>query len=142
MQDEIRKTRRIETMQFGELEVEPAHIFLFNEGLLGFEDFREFVLVSEEQTVPFKWLISVEEPEIGFPLLSPWHLDMTYEPGRDFDFNRHVAMVVITLEDEKGFMTANMKAPIILDVADQTGRQLIIPSDKYSPTFVIPKKRT
>ena len=36
-----------------------------------------------------------------------------------------VILVIITLEDEKGVMTANMKAPLILDVKKQTGKQLI-----------------
>jgi len=134
--------RKIEitTLQFGDLEVGEEHIFNFEQGLLGFDDLHEFVLVSEEETIPFKWLISLEEPEIGFPLLSPWHIDLSYEPGRDFNLDREVLMVVITLEDEKGLMTANMKAPIIFDIEKQTGRQVIMTSDRYSTNQVISTK--
>jgi flagellar assembly factor FliW len=132
--------RKIKTLQFGELDIEQSHIFNFPNGLLGFEDLREFVLISEEETVPFKWLICVEKPEIGFPLLSPWHIDLTYEPGNDFNLQREVILCVITLEDEKGLMTANMKAPVILDVIEQTGKQIILPSDKYIPNYIIQKQ--
>ncbi len=131
------KNRRITTFQFGEVEVEDKHIFYFDEGILGFEHLREFVLISEEQTNPFRWLISLEESEIGFPLLSPWHIDLEYDPRLDIDYDTEVVMSVITLENEKGMMTANMKAPIILDVKDQKGKQIILPSDKYSPSHVI-----
>ncbi|MFW5663186.1 MAG: flagellar assembly protein FliW, partial [Bacteroidota bacterium] len=79
------KIRKIKTLHFGEIDVESQYIFNFPEGLLGFENLREFVLISEEETVPFKWLINLEEPEIGFPLLSPWHIDLTYNPGRLFN---------------------------------------------------------
>lgn len=130
----------IRTSQFGEITVEPHHIFTFDNGLLGFEELREFVLISEEETEPFKWLISLEMPEIGFPLLSPWHIDFEYDPGEEFDFERFVIFVIITLEDENGRMTANMKAPIILDVEKQKGEQIILPKDKYLPDFVIPIK--
>lgn len=132
--------RRIQTLQFGEIEIEEKHIFSFDYGMLGFEDLREFVLISDEETVPFRWLISVENPEIGFPVLSPWHIDLTYNPGRDFNIDREVIFVVITLEDGKGHMSANMKAPVVLDVVDQTGRQVILPTDKYLPNYIIPNK--
>lgn len=135
------ETKTITTLHFGELSIEPRHIFIFPEGVLGFEQLREFVLISEEDTLPFRWLISLDSPEIGFPLLSPWYLDTAYDSGKDVNIERQVIFVVITLEDEKGLMTANMKAPIILDVEKQTGAQVILPTDKYSPTHVIQKKR-
>ena len=131
------ESRLVNTIQFGELMIESQHIFSFEEGVLGFEDLHEFVLISEEETVPFKWLISIEKPEIGFPLLSPWHIDLTYEPGNQFNLDTSVLMVVITLEDEKGLMTANMKAPIVLDADSRVGKQVILSSDKYSPAHIV-----
>ncbi len=138
--EKVKEKRIIRTLQFGELEIEPQHIFYFDEGILGFEDLHEFVLIADEDTLPFKWLISIEKPEIGFPLLSPWHLDLTYDPGPDFDLEKQVLMVIITLEDENKQMTANMKAPIVFDVENQKGWQTILMTDKYSTNFVIPKK--
>ncbi len=132
--------RRIRTSQFGEIEVEQRHIFTFETGLLGFETLQHFVLIAEEETLPFKWLISIDQPEIGFPLLSPWHIDLTYNPGKKFNLDRKVLFVVVTLENSRGLMTANMKAPIILDVVDQSGLQTVLPKDRYSPDFVIPKR--
>ncbi|MDQ1266610.1 MAG: flagellar assembly factor FliW [Bacteroidota bacterium] len=130
----------IDTLQFGEIQVQPQFIFNFPSGMLGFDDLRDFVLITEEETVPFKWLISMDNPEIGFPLLSPWLIDLSYEPGRFFDIQKDVIFVVVTLEDEKGYMTANLKAPVILDVESQVGSQVILPSDRYSPTHAISKK--
>lgn len=129
--------RIINTLQFGEIEISPEHIFYFDEGMLGFEDLREYVLISEEETVPFKWLISLEQPDIGFPMLSPWHLDLTYDPGKKIDLEKEVLLVVVTLENEKGLMSANMKAPVVLNVITQKGRQEILPTDKYSVNHII-----
>ena len=137
-----KEARLIQTNQFGELEVEQRHIFIFGEGVLGFEHLREFVLINEEETAPFRWLISLEEPNIGFPLLSPWHIDLSYKPGKDIDLNKQVVMVIITLENENGKMTANMKAPIVFDVEKQLGKQIILTSDKYSPNFEMPLNRS
>lgn len=131
------KVRVLNTFQFGEIEVSDEHVFYFDNGLLGFEDLHEFVLINEEETIPFKWLLSLEEPAIGFPMLSPWYIDMHFDPGKSFDMDKEVFMVVITLENENGFMTANLKAPIIFDVGNQKGRQVILTTDKYSPTHVL-----
>lgn len=130
-------SRTINTLHFGEISVEDDHIFIFPNGILGFEELREFVLISEEETIPFKWLISIEKPEIGFPLLSPWHLDIGYDPGSEFDLEKQVLFAVVTLEDEKGLMTANLKAPIVFNIETQTAEQVILPKDKYVPNFVI-----
>jgi flagellar assembly factor FliW len=63
-----------------------------------------------------------------------------YDPGPEFDLEKQVLMVIVTLEDENKQMTANMKAPIVFDVENQKGWQTILMNDKYSTNFVIPKK--
>ncbi|HYF03901.1 MAG TPA: flagellar assembly protein FliW [Patescibacteria group bacterium] len=127
------EARRIHTQQFGELEVEPRHIFFFENGLMGFENLREFVLVSDDESAPFKWLISIEESGIGFPLLSPWHIDAAYDIGNEFDPDRNAVFVVVTLSPSG--LTANMKAPVLLDTKSQSGRQVILPNEQYQPMF-------
>jgi flagellar assembly factor FliW len=137
--DSGNELRRIKTIQFGEIEVEKEFVFIFENGLLGFDDLREFVLISDESTVPFRWLLSLENPNIGFPLLSPWHIDISYSPGKDFDLETEVLMAVITLEDENGDMSANLKAPIVFDVKNQLGKQVILTSDKFLTNYIIKK---
>lgn len=132
--------RKIVTLHFGEISVGQDYIYYFPDGILGFEELREFVLISEDETAPFKWLISIEDPHIGFPILSPWLLDIEYSPGRDYIQENLVLFVIVTLEDENHEMTANMKAPIILNSYTQDGRQVILTSDKYSTNLVIGKK--
>lgn len=129
----------IKTIHFGEMEVEPSHVFYFKDGLLGFEDLKDFVLVSEEESEPFKWLISMTNPDIGFPLLNPWFLDLNYNPGRNIDLEKEVVFSVVTLANTDNEMTANLKAPIIIDISNNEGRQIILPSDKYSPHYSIVK---
>lgn len=125
------EVRHIHTQQFGELEVEPKHIFAFENGLMGFEYLHDFILVSDDESAPFTWLISLDEPGIGFPLLSPWYLDEHYDLGNEFSPENNAAFVVVTLSGES--LTANMKAPIVLDTDRQTGRQVILPNEQYYP---------
>jgi len=127
----------VNTLHFGDMEVEPSHIFDFEGGMLGFEDLREFVLVSHEDYDPFKWLISIDNPDIGFPMLNPFFLDEGYKAGRDIDLENEVVFCVVTLGGVGEIMTANLKAPIIMNISQNKGRQIILTSDKYSPTYEI-----
>jgi flagellar assembly factor FliW len=138
MENNDSNTKKIVSLHFGELTIDKEHIFTFPDGMLGFENLKEYVLISEEETIPFKWLISIDEPEIGFPVLSPWHIDLKYNPGKNFNFDYEVLFVVVTLENQDGNMTANMKAPIILNVEEQNGKQIILPGDRFSANLIIP----
>ncbi len=131
--------RKVNTLHFGTIMVEPEYIFKFENGLLGFEMLREFVLISDEETLPFRWLVSVDEPTISFPLLSPWLIDLSYKPGKQYEESNFVLFSIVTLEDDAGNMTANLKAPIVLNITNQTGEQVILTNDKYSPMAIIPK---
>ena len=132
-----RKLRKVFTAQFGSIEVSESHVIRFNEGLLGFSNLRDFVIISDEETVPFKWLVSLEQPSIGFPMLSPWMLDEQYDLRDAFNPAYSSAFVIVTLGNS---MTANMKAPIIINVENQSGEQKILSSDRYIPTFAINSK--
>lgn len=129
--------RRIQTFQFGEIEVKSKYIYIFPEGLLGFEELREFVIISQVETEPFKWLLSIEDPTIGFPALNPYLLDLQYHVSKNFIDEHSALLVIVTLSNSLGQMTANMKAPIVLDVEKQLGKQVIISSERYSPEYII-----
>lgn len=137
MENTENNIRSIKTIHFGELEVDNQYVFTFPNGLLGFEDLQEFVLISDEDTEPFKWLISLDEPNIGFPIVSPWFMDMNYKPGKVFDPETHALFVVVTINNTGSLMTANLKAPVLLNVNSQTGEQVILTSDKYSTEYLI-----
>ncbi|GAB5466076.1 MAG: flagellar assembly protein FliW [Candidatus Kapaibacteriales bacterium] len=128
--ENLTQTREIESLHFGRLQLDPEYVYRFDEGILGFEELKEFVLVSDDNTVPFKWLVSTESPDIGLPLISPWLIDLGYKPGRHAQSESDVAFVVVTLSKLNG-MTANMKAPIVLNTEQLSGKQVILPSDKY-----------
>lgn len=134
---ERQRSRVIRTYQFGEIVVEPSHIFTFPEGLFGFETFREFVLISEEGTEPLKWLLSIEDPSIGFPVLNPLILDLGYRIPDSLMGEETAVFVIVTLASRNGGMSANMKAPVLLDGQTQKGKQVILSTERYSPEYII-----
>lgn len=140
MPDKEILTRKIITNQFGELEFTDDNIFYFEQGMLGFEHLKHYILINDETTEPFQWLISVDEPNTGFPLIDPRVIDLTYDPGEEANFNKYVILAVLTLQDNMGNLSINLKAPIVLDGDLSTGKQIILHSDRYSPTHTISKR--
>lgn len=139
--ERITSEKTVKTSHFGEIKVTPETIFYFENGVLGFEELNNFVLITENETVPFKWLLAIENPEIIFPVISPWYIIDNYNPGKNFNLENNVLLAIVTLNDGEGNITANLKAPVALNVIEQTGEQIILPTDKYSLNHIISQKK-
>ena len=138
--ERITEVKKITSSNFGELEIQPETIFFFENGILGFDYLKNFVLLTEDETEPFKWLLSIDEPEIVFPILSPWYVIEDYNPGKNFNTDSQVFFSIVTLDDGNGNITVNFKAPILLDIVEQRGEQIILPTEKYSLNHIITTK--
>lgn len=126
------ETQKMNLAQFGELEISKINIFNFPNGIHGFENEKRFLVISDEKLAPVKWLISLDNPEIGFPIVSPWHLKMDYDMEKDIDLSEIVPMLVVETDKENNKTTANFKAPIFFNVKNQTGYQEIIEETTFS----------
>ncbi|MCX7978527.1 MAG: flagellar assembly protein FliW, partial [Bdellovibrionaceae bacterium] len=61
----------LETSRFGKVEVAPEDVLTFPEGILGFSDLRQFVILDDPNDEIFAWLQSCESSAIAFPVLEP-----------------------------------------------------------------------
>ncbi len=131
---------KIVTKQFGELEFSEDLLIRFEKGIIGFEDCHRFLIIDDEDYEPFRWLISVDEKEIGFPVLNPFLVVPEFGKElpnalveRIFSSNELVDIFcVVTLNGEGGKVTINLKSPIVIDYNTKTGEQLILTSDELS----------
>ena len=62
---------KIMTKAFGEVEVDEKQRIKFKEGIFGFEDIHNFVLLDTKKGSPFFWLQAENIPEIAFVLIDP-----------------------------------------------------------------------
>jgi flagellar assembly factor FliW len=74
------KTMLINTKHFGELEIDEKGIIIFDEGLPGFEDLKQYALLSQDDNdSPFQWLQSLDKPDIAFVIVNPLELKKDYD---------------------------------------------------------------
>lgn len=124
---------KILNKQFGEIKFENETIIKFEEGILGFEELREFLLVSEKDGF-FFWLVSVDEPEIIFPLFSIKLLQEEYKVAGNLD-----PYGIVNLDRDPQNISINLKAPVLIDHSEKSGFQKIIDEEDYPvnyPLFV------
>lgn len=125
----------INTSRFGKVELNDEDILNFSEGLLGFADLRKFVLLDDPSDEIFAWLQSCESPAIAFPVLEPELFTEKYKVNLtkgDLEAlklpNQEKAryFTIITIPEDPTQMTANMKAPIIVNAALKVARQCVL----------------
>lgn len=116
---------KLSAFQFGEIEFDESMILRFSDGIIGFENLTEFLLITREDEL-FSWLTSVKEPEMVFPLF-PVRLLINEYPETD----ENVAYGIVRLDKDPSKITVNLKAPIYINAKQMTGYQKIIDSDKY-----------
>ncbi len=131
--------------RFGTYEFAPNETVMMPRGLLGFADIQLFGLGNLPAPMPedFKLLQSLGEPPISF-IVVPMTSDEAPIEAADLDqacaatgFVRdqiHV-MFLCTIrprDDGEGIdMWANIRAPILFDLAARQARQYVLPSDRY-----------
>ncbi|MCB0384184.1 MAG: flagellar assembly protein FliW [Bdellovibrionales bacterium] len=132
---------RIQTSRFGVVEITEQDVIDFPEGLLGFNDCRKFVLLDDPNDEIFAWLQSCEEPGLAFPVLEPELFSANYaislskfdlESIRKTDLEGTRSFAIITIPEDPTQMTANMKAPVVINVAERVGRQCVLQDNRLA----------
>jgi flagellar assembly factor FliW len=138
----------INTTRFGQINLQPNDIITFPEGMLGFQDLRNFALLDDPNDDIFAWLQSCELPSIAFPVLEPEIFGQYYSVSltkNELELLKLKAdqkptfMNIITIPDDPTQMTANVKAPIVINAEARIARQCVLQDNNLAirdPIFV------
>ncbi|MBM9576732.1 flagellar assembly protein FliW [Leptospira sp. 201903070] len=132
----------IQTKPFGKIQISEKQILSFPEGLLGFEDYKNFALIEEEEESVFKWLQSTEEVDLAFVVIPPSLFKKEYKPlipeqelqliGIE-EIKEGLTLVIVTIPgDDPASMTANMQGPILINKVNLIGKQFISRNESHS----------
>ena len=125
----------VQTSRFGSVNLQDEDIIEFPEGILGFQDLRKFVLLDDPNDEIFAWLQSCEIPQIAFPVLEPelfsqnYQISLTKHDLESLALNKQEkirAFSIITIPDDPTQMTANLKAPIVINIETRQARQIVL----------------
>jgi len=116
---------KIKTLKFDEIEFTDDKILHFDEGLIGFENLKRYLLINEDNSF-FYWLTSVDEPEIVFPLFPIRPLFDDYNKIENYE-----PFGVVKLNKDISKISINLKAPVYLNQNERKGFQQIIDNDSF-----------
>ncbi len=122
--------------RLGKLEIQENEVIEFPEGIPGFEELRKFAIISLQETLPFVWLTSLEDKDVALPLIDPWLIKQDYsfvlsEEEQKFlkvnDQSEIFVWTVVTIPvDSPKSATVNLKAPIVVNLKEGIGKQIIL----------------
>ncbi len=113
---------------------------LFEKGIPGFESYKYFTISKVKENEKFYMIISKEDSNIGFVSVSPFEIKNDYEIDLSDEFIEELniknpedvlVLCLITLGKTLKESTVNLKAPIIINMKNNKGKQLILQDDKY-----------
>ena len=131
----------LESRRFGTLQVTEEAVVRFPEGLPGFEELHEFLLLSPPGLEPVQFLVSCGDPEISFPILAAPLCLEGYAPELESSALQALEVpeasalaiyVVLTFHHEFERVTANLRAPVLINPISRIGRQVTLMDSTHS----------
>lgn len=131
----------VKTKYHGTVSFEERDIIKFNKGLPGFESLKNFILLPVEGSDIFKILHSIEDEEIGLIVVSPFEFIKDYEVELKDEFIHELSIKreedvlilnTVTLNSNISKITSNLRAPIIINIREALGEQIILEDENLS----------
>lgn len=132
---------KVNTTRFGELQVNTEDIINFSEGLLGFEKLTQFFIVDPGDSTLILWLQSIENPATAFPIIEPKIFKPDYVakllPADMNSVNLENISeariyTILTIPTDISAMSANLKAPVVVNNSKKIARQIVLQDNKLS----------
>jgi flagellar assembly factor FliW len=131
---------KIDTMRFGEIDIKESELIVMQGPIFGFEHLSRFVLLLHNNNTPLWWLQSIEDPSIAFVVVNPRIVKPDYNPTifvedlelLDIKSSDHPALLaIVTVRSQPLRVTANLKAPILINAETRIARQVVLENTDY-----------
>ncbi len=137
-------------MRFGQIEYKEEEVITFDKGLPGFEEKHQFIIIQSDTKDPFAFLQSLQTPELALVIANPF----PFYPEYEFDLNEQskeeleiqapedvTVWGILSIPEEYQKTTINLKAPVIINVKNRKGKQVILNDNRYEiKTPLFPQK--
>lgn len=133
---------KINTSRFGDVEVDDNLIFNFIEPILGYEHLSKFILLDHTPDSPFKWLQSVEDADVAFPITFPALFGIEYqfvipeEKAKKLELTDAENLLSFNItcvpQGNPQNATVNLVGPIVVNMVNKKSMQLVLTNVSFS----------
>jgi flagellar assembly factor FliW len=138
---------KVKTTRFGEIELIQEDLITFVEGIPGFPDEHEFVILPYSDDSPFLYLQSAAQDYLAFLMVNPFLFFTDYE--FELDEMQLEELAIRTMEEVASYvmitvpprdvktMTANLVAPVVINIHTHQGKQIVLEKSKYQTKHLL-----
>lgn len=133
---------QIHSYRFGVLEIESREVIRFPDGIIGFPNEREYVLLRKSSRSAIGWLQATTNPSLAFPVVS---LDSLCVDSGYYDYlvqacahrglgapGDGLAVMAIVCAAADSPASVNLLAPVVVKTLERLGAQIFLLDSNYS----------
>jgi len=137
---------KISTTRFGDISIDESRIIRMKGGMLGFEHLGGYVLLMQDEKTPFWWLQSVEDGSVAFVVINSLAVKPDYEPVVSDGEVKLIEIAspedavlfsVVTIRSDPFTVTANLRAPIVVNAKKMLAKQVVLVDPDYPVQYPI-----
>ena len=138
---------KLKGTRFGDIEFSKNDIIHFVDGMIGFQQMTQYVVVNTKEGSPYRWLQSVQEPKLAFLVSVPESFMKDYAPEISdaqaaqlalLPETEHLVLVTTTIPaGNPKAATANLAAPLIINLETRQAKQVILDDEAYTIRYPI-----
>ncbi len=138
---------KIESPLFGSIEIDDQRIMRFVSPMAGFEGVVHYALLDPNPQSPFKVLQMTEGPERCLlavdpaPFFPDYQVRLSAEQVADLELAdpaQAVVLTLVTVNEAPGGVTANLRAPIVVNAEKLLAKQVLLPGTAHSVAAPLP----
>jgi flagellar assembly factor FliW len=127
-----------DTTRFGRLEVSKEKIISFPSGLMGFSEYKRYILMDYKDT-SLKWLQAVDAPHVAFIVVQPFEFFPDYSVSIEDSIRDLLEieneddisiLAILRVEGEK--VTVNLQGPLVMNSINRKGMQIVNDNARFS----------
>ena len=132
--------------RFGKIDFEEEDVLFLPKGILGFSQLSKYVIIEKSEHDPFKWLQSVEDPDVAFVIVDPilffpnYKLEVNEKELEELNFQQMkelITYVVVTVPPDPSQMSADLLGPLVINSKRRFAKQVVMPNSPYTTKHYI-----
>jgi len=149
--DQTSGTITIQSQALGQVDVAAESVLAACEPIAGFPDCSSYALLEHvrangEASASVFWLQAMERPFQAFVVTDPWGVFPDYSPEiSDADaaqlglssFEDARVFAILTVPANPSEITVNLRAPIVVNAARGTAKQVVLLNDEYHTRHLV-----
>jgi flagellar assembly factor FliW len=128
----------VQTSRFGPVEVDSDRTIEFPRGILGFPQYKSYILIQPEPDSTFYWLQSLQAADLAFVVTDPllfvpdYQVPLREETRQDLGIQDLSEANVLVIVNKVGdTLTANLQGPLVIHAETRVAAQIVISEKKY-----------